>query len=238
MNRMICMKKEGCRTSNEYLPKDQSGFTLVEVVVVMALMVMLFSVTAWGILEWQDFADFVGQEEKATTLFAAAGQRLEQRPITGDFDRIDIKTLLDPKGVHYDENKVWPDSVGRTDSFGNDISNQYRETICYVKCDKGEYEKYSRGERVSAGAEVLFYLLDDYVVDKSILDAAICLEFAPKSRQVFAVLYSTKVDSFVYESGRHATGTTVADISDRSTSYRKQRKIGFYGVDTLYMRVD
>lgn len=238
MIRIRCMKKEECKTSNEYMTGDQSGFTLVEVVVVMALMVMLFSVAAWGILEWQDFADFVGQEEKAATLFAAAGQRLEHRQVMGNFEQIDLKTLSDSQGVHYDENKVWPDSVGRTDGFGNDISDQYREAICYVKCDKGEYEKYSRGEKVSAGAEVLFYLLDDYVADKSILDAAICLEFAPKSRQVFAVIYSTKVDSFVYEPGRHSANSNVADISDRSTAYRKQRKIGFYSVDTLYMRVD
>lgn len=222
---------------NEYKTCAQKGFTLVEVLVVLILMVLLFSVAAWGILEWQDFADNVGQEEKATMLFSALQQRIETRPVEGDFPQILLETLSGEGGRPYVADKVWPDSMGRVDIYGNDISEQYREPICYLKCDKGDYSKFAKGEAVSPEAALLFTWIEDFVADKSILNAAICVEFAPKSRQVFSVFYSTKYNSFVYSPGMGA-GKGVADISDRSTTYLKQVKIGYYGVDTLYMRVE
>ena len=225
-------------TPTKYKKQSNNGFTLVEVLVVLALMVMLLSVTAWGVLEWQDFADYAGQEEKAAMLFATAQQRLEQRAVTGNFDQIALEQLKGPDGKMYDPDKVWPDSAGRTDASGNDIEDQYREAICYVKCDKGDYAKYSKGEKVSESATLLFTWLEDYIADKSILDAAICLEFAPRSRQVFAVFYSTKTSSFTYDAGMGRQSAKVTDICDRSKIYRKERKLGYYGVDTLYMRLE
>ena len=56
--------------------KNNKGFTLVEMIVVLAILVILLSTSVMGLLAWQDWADFNRENEYAQSLFIAAQNQL------------------------------------------------------------------------------------------------------------------------------------------------------------------
>ena len=56
--------------------KNNRGYTLVELVVVMMIMAICLGLAVWGISGWRDWADFKRQNEYAQTLFVAAQNQL------------------------------------------------------------------------------------------------------------------------------------------------------------------
>lgn len=59
------------------------GFTLVEMIVVLAMMAIVMTLTVFGILAWQDWADFNRENEYAETLFVAAQNQLAEFSANG-----------------------------------------------------------------------------------------------------------------------------------------------------------
>ncbi len=63
--------------------KDNRGFTLVELIVVMVLIAIMAGLTVGGILAWRDWADFNRENEYAETLFVAAQNQLNDYSASG-----------------------------------------------------------------------------------------------------------------------------------------------------------
>lgn len=268
-NRKIRQKKCG---------HHNKGFTLVEMIISMAILSILLSLSVFSLFAWQDWSNFNRENEYAQVLFIAAQNQLAefgadgrlkemQESLSGGAasdDEIDdgenkydavglnlidnISMIRSPEGDSYELDTIYPESEGKAEP------GLYQDEIVSLRAETGDYKKYlddpEAMKKNDPEAYWVFELLGSYVYDVSILNgsknedgsgngAAICVEITPEDGQVFAVLYSDKNDRFVYlgvtdDQNGNAEAKGVADIADRTESYRKDRMVGYYGVDTLY----
>ena len=96
---------------------SQKGFTLVELIVVLVIMVILLSISIGGILAWQDWSKFKKENTAAETIFYALQNQLTEFDASGVYDNenkriinvIDLDTYLvaDPTNKNYFDSKVF-----------------------------------------------------------------------------------------------------------------------------------
>lgn len=210
------------------MKNNDKGFTLVELVVCFAIILILASLSVAGVLAYQDFADFKRQNSYAQTLFASAQQKLTAYSVRGEMDELlavsdtplPLDTLITPSGLNAD--KAVSGSSAKED------------TIYYLVGSKEAYEKYLKGEyrdkkdMESRKYQVLYDILGDCVMDQSVLSAAVALEYNPQKGLVYGVLYSDKNGSFTY-TATNKNGRV--NICDRREEYRSEYMIGYYGLD-------
>ena len=159
-----------------------------------------------------------------------------------------VSLLKDTDGVAYSLDALYPESIGK------DNVKMYQDEIVSLRAKTGDYQLYlddPDGLKASnPEAYWVFELLGAYVYDTSILNgsregdgsgngAAICVEITPENGQVFSVLYSDRNDRFIYvgvtgDTFGSTEGDGIADIADRETSYRRERMVGYYSVDSMY----
>ena len=224
------------RSTQERRCRSNRGFTLVEMIVTMMLLSILLTISVMGLLAWQDWSDFNQANEYAETMFLSAQNQLSEYNANGTLGDFAKQTKnYSPAGVkldsiYYEEGKAYTeDSVWVTKDKG---------TLVSVCANKGDYSRYAAGKATtSPTAPIVYQLLESYLYDTSILNDAICVEFSLEDGQVFSVLYCGKADgddeeSFVY-SGSDDNLRGQVNISSRYESYRKDRMLGYYGVDTL-----
>lgn len=226
------------RSTQERRCGSNRGFTLVEMIVTMMLLSILLTISVMGLMAWQDWSDFNQANEYAETMFLAAQNQLSEYNANGTLEDFAKQTKnLSPDAVnldsiYYEEGKAYSDeSVWVTVNKG---------TLVSVRANKGDYSRYAAGKTTtSPTAPIVYQLLEGYLYDTSILNDAICVEFSLEDGQVFSVLYSSKSNSeeqevFVYDNKNTSLRGTV-NIATRYESYRKDRMVGYYGVDTLSM---
>lgn len=221
----------------------RGGFTLVELVVVIVILLILTGGIVIGVMKWINWSNFKRQNEYAQTIFVAAQNQLTEYSANGQLpslqaalsdggdayrNTLDVTALKDSDGNSYQMSEVWPESSKDTTRPN---ASRYQGTICSLIGTSEDYQAYLEGT-AGEDATLLYDLLSSYLYDVSILNATVCLEFTPEDGQVFAVLYSDISTGFEYNSGNTGTKGKV-DISNRETEYRKDRMVGYYGVDTL-----
>lgn len=224
------------RSTQERRCRSNRGFTLVEMIVTMMLLSILLTISVMGLLAWQDWSDFNQANEYAETMFLSAQNQLSEYNANGTLEDFakqtkkysPAKVKLD--SIYYEEGKAYTeDSVWVTKDKG---------TLVSVCANKGDYSLYAAGKTTtSPTAPIVYQLLESYLYDTSILNDAICVEFSLEDGQVFSVLYCGKAndndeESFVY-SGSDDNLRGQVNIASRYESYRKDRMLGYYGVDTL-----
>lgn len=216
--------------------RSNRGFTLVEMIVTMLLLSILLSISVMSLLAWQDWSDFNQANEYAETMFLSAQNQLSEYNANGtlaDFAE-DVQksgcTTLDLSKIYNEEGQAYnADSVWVTKDQG---------TLVSVRANKGDYSLYAAGGKTtSPSAPIVFQLLESYLYDTSILNDAIAIEFSLEDGQVFSALYCGKADedgqeSFVYTGSDDSLRGQV-NITSRQTTDRKDRMLGYYGVDTL-----
>ena len=226
------------RIKNIWKRQDNGGFTLVELIVVLVVLGILCSLAVMSIIGWQDYADFKQNNEAAQSIFAAAQIQLTQYAERGQ-----LSVLRDAVTGGKTGN---PEDYLLSDDMivdGNPIWQSGNEgTIYYLKVKKEDYKKYLdyKNEKSDDKEEkrilALYDMIDPYIADKDMLNAAICIEFDPdpKSAQVFSVFYNANAKEFTYESPEEG----MVQIRDRSVSSRRKDKTGYYGVETMSRATD
>lgn len=208
-------------TKNKKEKWNNEGFTLVEILVVFALMLILASVSIVGILAYQDYADYKRQNSYAQTLFLAAQTKLTFFSENGQLDE-----LQDVSVCELDLLKIKSDA--------GEATEKRKEKIYYLMGNRENYKSYCMGEYAdkqdvkSRGYQMLYGIFDEFVFDKSILEGNISLEYNPVSGTVYGVLYSDKCGGFTY-TGSSENG--MVNLLDRREEVRSERMLGYYGVD-------
>lgn len=224
------------RSTQKRRCRSNRGFTLVEMIVTMMLLSILLTISVMGLMAWQDWSDFNQANEYAETMFLAAQNQLSEYNANGTLEDFAKQTKnfspaeVKLDSIYYEEGQAYSDdSVWVTVNKG---------TLVSVRANKGDYSLYAAGkDTTSPTAPIVYQLLQGYLYDTSILNDAICVEFSLEDGQVFSVLYSAKsngdeVEIFEYDNDNDSFRGTV-NIATRYDSYRKDRMIGYYGVDTL-----
>lgn len=224
------------RSTQKRRCRSNRGFTLVEMIVTMMLLSILLTISVMGLMTWQDWSDFNQANEYAETMFLAAQNQLSEYNANGTLEDFAKQTKnfspaeVKLDSIYYEEGQAYSDdSVWVTVNKG---------TLVSVRANKGDYSLYAAGKNTtSPTAPIVYQLLQGYLYDTSILNDAICVEFSLEDGQVFSVLYSAKsngdeVEIFEYDNDNDSLRGSV-NIATRYDSYRKDRMIGYYGVDTL-----
>ena len=210
------------------MKSNNKGFTLVELIVAFIILMILSSIGLVGVLAYQDYADFKRQNSYSQTLFVAAQSKLTSYSVRGELDRLQ----------EVSKEKVYLDTIitpsGKPASESGEGEGAKKSTIYCLTGTKETYQKYLAGEydgktdAESMGYRLLYDIFDEYLYDKTILEAAIALEYNPREGLVYGVLYSDKKASFTYTAS-NKNGRV--NICDRREDYRSEYMIGYYGLD-------
>ena len=186
--------------------RRSSGFTMVELMVVLAIMAILAALVGGGLIAYTRLARFEKNEANARTLFQTAQIALTRRDTAGELDDFRQKVLLNGQaGAHFDPNEQ------KTDELNKNIYALYYDKVTDADSDN----------------ELLRELLGDYIYDDSLLNAAICVEIDAASGQVYSVFYDTNADKLRFGETDGAT-----NIYDRSYDHRRHDSlVGYYSAE-------
>lgn len=186
--------------------RRSSGFTMVELMVVLAIMAILAALVGGGLIAYTRLARFEKNEANARTLFQTAQIALTRRDTAGELDDFRQKVLLNGQaGAHFDP------AAQKADELNKNIYALYYDKVTDDDSDN----------------ELLRELLGDYIYDDSLLNAAICVEIDAASGQVYSVFYDTNADKLRFGEKDGAT-----NIYNRSYDHRRHDSlVGYYSAE-------
>lgn len=197
----------------------KGGFTLVELVVTLVILSILFAIAVPSLLGYIHLSQFRKNESYAKTMYLSAESELTYLRTGGEWESFCSK--VKKEGVlnqSFDES-----DEDRKKLFGR---------IYGIRLDAGEY---AEGELSGDGALVGALLSQD-TYDKSVLNAAICIEIDVESGQVYSVFYGTNCKGLYYGSNEDSKPADMSgswldiDYSKRDRDTRREERLGYYSV--------
>lgn len=231
--------------------KNTLGFTMVELIVVICIILILAGIAIFGISSWINWVHFKEQNENARTLYSAAQNQIGEYSAHGQLESkvqekvmtdtgyrnvIDFDTmeLIGADGKIIGTKTLWPASIGKTNAA------QYIGTVCYAMGTEADYKTYcDNPDKLDADGKseirMMYDMLVPYLYDPSILKASVCMEFTPDDGQIYSVFYSNigknSENYFKYQDDNTTRGQV--SIYSRMSDYREKRMVGYYGVGSL-----
>lgn len=203
---------------NKNIKNKKKGFTLVELMVVLAITAILAALVGGGLIAYTRLARFEKNEANARTLFQTAQISLTRMEMAGELDAFRRQVMEE----------------GDTgDHFQNDVTVTSADGKPLVSRTKTELNQnvaalyYDRTGAAAGNHNALVErLLGDYIYDASLLNASICVEIDVQSGQVYSVFYDTKSDKLRF----NQDGAT--NIYDRSYDHRRNDTlVGYYSAE-------
>ena len=197
----------------------KGGFTLVELVVTLVILSILFAIAVPSLLGYIHLSQFRKNESYAKTMYLSAESELTYLRTGGEWEsfcsKVKKEGVLNQSFDESDEDRK--KLVGR---------------IYGIRLDAGEY---AEGELSGDGALVGALLSQD-TYDKSVLNAAICIEIDVESGQVYSVFYGTNCKGLYYGSNEDSKPADMSgswldiDYSKRDRDTRQKERLGYYSV--------
>lgn len=201
---------------NKNIKNKKKGFTLVELMVVLAITAILAALVGGGLFAYTRLARFEKNEANARTLFQTAQISLTRMETAGELDAFrDKVTKSGSMGQHFAE--------GLTDANGKPLDGRTQKDLnTYIAALYYDKTGAADGNHNALVKE----LLGDYIYDASLLNASICVEIDVQSGQVYSVFYDTKSDKLRF----NQDGAT--NIYDRSYDHRRNDSlVGYYSAE-------
>ena len=203
---------------NKNIKNKKKGFTLVELMVVLAITAILAALVGGGLIAYTRLARFEKNEVNARTLFQTAQISLTRMETAGELDAFRQQVMEEGStGDHFQND------VTVTDAGGNTLVSRTKTEL-----DQNVAALYYDRTGAAAGNHnaLVERLLGDYIYDASLLNASICVEIDVQSGQVYSVFYDTKSDKLRF----NQDGAT--NIYDRRYDHRrKDSLVGYYSAE-------
>lgn len=203
---------------NKNIKNKKKGFTLVELMVVLAITAILAALVGGGLIAYTRLARFEKNEANARTLFQTAQISLTRMETAGELDAFRRQVMEEGStGDHFQNDVTVTDADGKTLVSRTKTELDQNVTALY----------YDRTGAAAGNHNALVErLLGDYIYDASLLNASICVEIDVQSGQVYSVFYDTKSDKLRF----NKDGAT--NIYDRSYDHRrKDTLVGYYSAE-------
>lgn len=203
---------------NKNIKNNKKGFTLVELMVVLAITAILAALVGGGLIAYTRLARFEKNEANARTLFQTAQISLTRMETAGELDAFRRQVMEeDDTGDHFQNDVTVTDADGNT--LVSRTKTELNQNVAALYYDR-------TGAATGNHNALVERLLGDYIYDASLLNASICVEIDVQSGQVYSVFYDTKSDKLRF----NQDGAT--NIYDRSYDHRRNDTlVGYYSAE-------
>lgn len=203
---------------NKNIKNKKKGFTLVELMVVLAITAILAALVGGGLIAYTRLARFEKNEANARTLFQTAQISLTRMETAGELDAFRRQVMEEgDTGDHFQNDVTVTDADGKT--LVSRTKTELNQNVAALYYDR-------TGAAAGNHNALVERLLGDYIYDASLLNASICVEIDVQSGQVYSVFYDTKSDKLRF----NQDGAT--NIYDRSYAHRRNDSlVGYYSAE-------
>lgn len=203
---------------NKNIKNNKKGFTLVELMVVLAITAILAVLVGGGLIAYTRLARFEKNEANARTLFQTAQISLTRMETAGELDAFRRQVMEEGStGDHFQNDVTVTDADGKT--LVSRTKTELDQNVAALYYDR-------TGAAAGNHNALVKELLGDYIYDASLLNASICVEIDVQSGQVYSVFYDTKSDKLRF----NQNGAT--NIYDRSYGHRRNDSlVGYYSAE-------
>lgn len=203
---------------NKNIKNKKKGFTLVELMVVLAITAILAALVGGGLIAYTRLARFEKNEANARTLFQTAQISLTRMETAGELDAFRRQVMEEGStGDHFQNDVTVTDADGKT--LVSRTKTELNQNVAALYYDR-------TGAAAGNHNALVERLLGDYIYDASLLNASICVEIDMQSGQVYSVFYDTKSDKLRF----NKDGAT--NIYDRSYDHRRNDSlVGYYSAE-------
>lgn len=198
--------------------RGKGGFTLVELAVTLVILSILFAIAVPNLLGYIHLSQFRRNESCAKTMYLSAESALTYCRTGGEWESF-CRRVKD-EGVL---NRSFDEADGEQKKLSGRIYG--------IRLDADEY---ASGE-LSGDGSLVDELLSQDTYDKSLLNAAICIEIDVESGHVYSVFYGTNCKGLYYGSNALSRPAELSDEwldMDSRASYdlRRAERLGYYSV--------
>lgn len=203
---------------NKNIKNNKKGFTLVELMVVLAITAILAALVGGGLIAYTRLARFEKNEANARTLFQTAQISLTRMETAGELDAFRRQVMEEGStGDHFQNDATVTDADGKT--LVSRTKTELNQNVAALYYDR-------TGAAAGNHNALVERLLGDYIYDASLLNASICVEIDVQSGQVYSAFYDTKSDKLRF----NQDGAT--NIYDRSYGHRRNDSlVGYYSAE-------
>lgn len=203
---------------NKNIKNKKKGFTLVELMVVLAITAILAALVGGGLIAYTRLARFEKNEANARTLFQTAQISLTRMETAGELDAFRQQVMEEgDTGDHFQNDVTVTDAGGNT--LVSRTKTELNQNVAALYYDR-------TGAAAGNHNALVKELLGDYIYDASLLNASICVEIDVQSGQVYSAFYDTKSDKLRF----NQDGAT--NIYDRSYGHRRNDTlVGYYSAE-------
>lgn len=200
------------------IKNKKKGFTLVELMVVLAITAILAALVGGGLIAYTRLARFEKNEANARTLFQTAQISLTRMETAGELDAFRRQVMEEGStGEHFQNDATVTDADGKT--LVSRTKTELNQNVAALYYDR-------TGAAAGNHNALVERLLGDYIYDASLLNASICVEIDVQSGQVYSAFYDTKSDKLRF----NQDGAT--NIYDRSYDHRRNDSlVGYYSAE-------